>query len=82
MRLSDFIMLNEADKKSTVLHEGVLIAKRSEIDRMIFLFQLDSYYVEAYCNPENRAIEKYVVFGNTKWLTPYLESIHIDNLLE
>ncbi len=82
MRLSDFIMLNEAEKKSTVLHEGVLIAKRSEINCMVFLFQLGSYYVEAYCNPENKAIEEYVAFGNTKWLTPYLEAIPIDNLLE
>lgn len=82
MRLSDFILLNEAEKKSVVLHEGVLIAKRSEIDCMIFLFQLDTYYVEAYCNPTSKAIERYVAFGNTKWLTPYLESIQIDSLLE
>ncbi|SIT15959.1 hypothetical protein SAMN05421788_104208 [Filimonas lacunae] len=82
MRLSDFIMLNEAEKKIAVLKEGILIAKRSEISYMVFLFQLDRYYVEAYCNPENKAIEEYVAFGNTTWLTPYLESIHIDHLLE
>jgi hypothetical protein len=82
MRLSDFIMLDEAEKKSTVIQAGVLIAKRFEVDYTIFLFQLGSYYVEAYCNPENRAIEKYLVFDSTKWLTPYLKTIHIDSLLE
>ena len=82
MRLSDFILLNEAEKKFIVLHEGVLIAKRNEINCMIFLFQLDTYYVEAYCNPVNKAIETYVAFGNTSCLTPYLESIKIDSLLE
>ena len=82
MKLSDFIMLDAAEKKSTVLHAGVLIAKRSEIDSMVFLFHLGSYYVETYCNPENKAIEEYVAFNDTKWLTPYLESIHIDSLLE
>ena len=28
MKLSDFIMLNEEEKKLAVLHEGVLISKR------------------------------------------------------
>ena len=82
MQLSDFIILGEAEKKSSLLEEGVLIARRNEIGCMVFLFHLGSYYVEAYCNPENKAIEKYMVFDNTKWLTPYLESIHIDSLLE
>jgi hypothetical protein len=51
MRLSEFILLNEDEKKSTVLHQGVFLAKRSSFDSMVFLFQLGSYYVEAYCNP-------------------------------
>jgi hypothetical protein len=82
MKLSDFIMLDETEKKSTVLQAGALIAKRDEADCMVFLFQLGSYYLEAYCNPENMAIEEYVVFDDTKWLTPYLESIHINILWE
>ncbi len=76
------VYLREAEKKSTVLHAGVLIAKRNKIDYMVFLFHLGSYYVEAYCNPEDKAIEEYVAFESTKWLTPYLESIPIDSLLE
>jgi hypothetical protein len=82
MQLTDFVMLDAAEKKLIILHAGVLIAKRKEIDCIVFLFQLGSYYVETYCNPENRAIKEYLVFENTKWLTPYLESIHIDSLLE
>lgn len=54
MRLSEFILLNEQEKKSTVLHRGVLLAKRSSFGSMVFLFQLGSYYVEAYCNPANK----------------------------
>jgi hypothetical protein len=81
MRLSDFILLNEDEKKLTVLHQGVLIAKRDNPGRKIFLFQLDSYYVEAYCNPENKAIEEYQVFDNVNLLKPYLEAIAIDGLL-
>jgi hypothetical protein len=81
MRLSDFILLNESEKKTTVLYQGVLIAKRSYPDSMIFLFQLENYYVEAFCNPANRAIEEYRVFESLNLLSPYLESIPIDGLL-
>ena len=81
MRLSDFIMMNEEEKKFTVLHRGVLIAKRDDADRKIFLFQLGKYYVEAYCNPESKAIEEYQVFDNVNLLKPYLEAIAIDHLV-
>ena len=81
MKLSDFILLNEDEKKLVVLHEGVLVAKRTSFDCMVFLFQLGSYYVEAYCNPENKAIEEYRVSGNINLLNPYLDNIPIDSLL-
>jgi hypothetical protein len=81
MRLSEFILLNEQEKKSTVLHRGVLLAKRSSFDSMVFLFQLGSYYVEAYCNPANKAIEEYRMFENIEALQPYLEAIPLDELL-
>ena len=81
MRLSEFILLNEQEKKSTVLHRGVLLAKRSSFESMVFLFQLGSYYVEAYCNPSNKAIEEYRMFENIEVLQPYLEAIPLPNLL-
>ncbi len=80
MRLSDFILLNEDEKKATVLHQGVLLAKRNNFDCLIFLFQLGSYYVEAYCNPENKAVEEYRVFDSGMLLNAYLEAIPIDDL--
>jgi len=81
MKLSDFILLNEDEKKAAVLHVGVLIGKRSNFDSMVFLFQIGSYYVEAYCNPEDKAIEEYRVFDNINLLHPYLEGIPIDRLI-
>ncbi len=81
MRLSDFILLNEEEKKLTVLHEGVLIAKRNDVQSMIFLFHLGSFYVETFCNLSNKAIEEYRVFDTTKPLFPYLDAIPIDDLL-
>ena len=81
MRLSDFIVLNEDEKKATVLHHGVLIAKRSSPDSMVFLFQLGRYYVEARCNPANKAIEEYKMFDSIDELQPYLDAIPLDHLL-
>lgn len=81
MRLSEFVLLNEDEKKLTVLHQGVFLAKRSSFESMVFLFQLGNYYVEAYCNPTNKAIKEYRMFESIDVLTPYLEAIRIDNLL-
>ena len=81
MKLSEFILLNEEDKKMAVLQEGVLVAKRSNTDYMVFLFQLKSYYVETYCNLESRSIEEYRVFVNLSPLHPYLETISLEGLM-
>jgi hypothetical protein len=81
MKLSDFILLDEEEKKTIVLHEGILIGKRNNYEYQVFLFQLESYYVEAYCNLVYKTIEEYRVFYNTNLLKPYLEAISIEDLL-
>ncbi len=81
MRLSDFILLSEEEKKRTIYYEGALLAKREYNTCKIFLFQLEDYYVEAVCNTANKAIEEYRVFGDTQLLQPYLQSIPLDDLL-
>lgn len=81
MKLSDFILLNEEHKKKTVLHEGVLIAKRNMENSLVFLFQMDSYYVESYCNKESKSIDEFRVFNNITPLHPYLDLISIEGLL-
>lgn len=82
MRLSEFILLSEEEKKFVVLHHGILVAKRSISPYLVFLFQMDGYYVESYCNVETKGIEEYRVFQHPALLTPYLEEIVIDDLLE
>lgn len=81
MRLSDFILLSEEEKKWAVLHNGVLVGKRSSAACKVFLFQFDRYYVEMFCNPQNKAVEEFRVFDNTDPLLPYLQSISLDDLL-
>jgi hypothetical protein len=81
MKLSDFILLSEEQKKGTLLHQGVLIGKRTYFDCLVFLFQLNNYYVESYCNRRNKAVVEFRVFTDTKHLQPYLEAIQISDLL-
>jgi hypothetical protein len=81
MRLSEFIALPEDHKRSTVLTQGVAIAKRQLANHEVFLFQLNEYYVETFCCEKSKEILEYRVFDSTKQLAPYLESIEISHLL-
>ncbi len=81
MKLSEFIALTEDQKRSTVLATGVIIAKRHLDDQLVFLFQLQDYYVETFCCCNSKEILEYFVFQSTKQLAPYLETIEIDHLL-
>lgn len=81
MKLSDFILMNEKQKKNAVLHQGILLAKRFNSDCLVFLFQLDHYYVEVFCNRDNKEVEEFRMFDDTDPLAPYLETISIDALL-
>ena len=82
MKLSDFITSDEQEMKQAVLHKGILVAKRRISDCLVFLFQIDDYYVETYCSLENKKVIEYRAFSNLHALDPYLELIEIDKLLD
>ncbi len=82
MKLSEFIALPEDHKRSTVMTQGVAIAKRELANSLVFLFQLNEFYVETFCCNKSKEILEYRVFENTKHLNPYLESIEISHLLK
>ena len=81
MKLSEFIVSDEAMMKSTVLHQGVLVAKRKTFEHLVFLFQMDGYYVETWCNMTNKSVDEYRAFQNINLLSPYLEGLDIDDLV-
>ncbi len=82
MKLSEFMLLTQEEKRSTVLQEGVPIAKMEILNYIVFLFQLPNYYVEAYCCRQSKEIREYRVFHKAEHLTPYLEAIPIEQLLK
>jgi hypothetical protein len=81
MKLSEFILLNEDQKKGALLHEGVLIGKRNSNDCLVFLFQIQGYYVESFCNIHSKSVEEFRAFSGIDSLYPYLEAIRLDDLL-
>ena len=81
MKLSEFILLGLEEKGHIALHEGILIGKRTYEDYLVFLFRIDEFYIELFCNLQSKAMEEVRVFNGIKLLTPYLESIKIDDLL-
>jgi hypothetical protein len=81
MKLSEFIVLNEAEKKHAVMNNAVALATRTLPGLVVFLFQIEGYYVEAYCNAADKTIGEYCVLPNTNAIRHYLEAIPIDDLL-
>ena len=80
MKLSDFIVLDDVQKKDVLLHQGVLVAKRNSTDCMFFLFQMENYYVESEFYKENKTIKEFRAFMNPKSLVPYLD-MPLDDLM-
>ena len=81
MKLSEFIVLNQEEKRFAVLHEGVPVAQRQLSDYMIFLFRLPGYFVETYCSKDTKAVQEYRVFHNPAHLPPYLDGLSIEELM-
>lgn len=80
MKLSEFIALSEEHKRSAVLTCGVPVAKRSLSNQEVILYQLHGFYVETFCNMDNKEIDEYRLIHDPKHLSSYLSSISIDNL--
>ena len=58
------------------------IAERKENGYKIFLFQVDSFYVELYHHIQRDATERIRSFSSEELLLPYLATIDIDQLLQ
>ena len=46
MKLSEFMLLDEAGKRITVINNGIPLASITNPGFIIFLFQMENFYVE------------------------------------
>lgn len=81
MKLSDFILLDEKEKRHAVLNQGVLIAKSKTAATVTFLFGMERFYVEACFNAVNKEVEEFRMFDGAKPPQRYLDDIRLDDLL-
>jgi hypothetical protein len=81
MKLSEFILLNAAEKKWFVMNHAVALAQGNCKGSVVFLFQAEDYYIEAYCNAGDKSIKEYRVLPDTNSISHYLNDIPIDELL-
>ena len=75
MTFYQFMAMTEIDQTLRAL-ESVLIGEREDSHFRILLYQVDSFYVELFCNKHN-SIEKLRPFINPDQLEPYLDNITI-----
>jgi hypothetical protein len=82
MNIADFILLDEIKQAQTLVERGVFVAERLYKNFSIFLYQVDSFYVEIYHNLRYNAMQGMRSFEDDEALEPYLEDIDISCLYQ
>jgi hypothetical protein len=82
MTLYKFNKLNSIQQLLLLELNGVRLDFRKEEGYHIALFQLGSFYVEAFYPNQSIKVEKLKAFASTHKLKPYLENINLELLLK
>jgi hypothetical protein len=82
MTLYEFSLLDELEQVEALWEHGVHIGDRIEGEYRLILYQLFSFYLEAWYHMEHTKIEKYRTFSSTDQLQPYLCIIDLQRLLK
>lgn len=80
MTLHDFKVLDDTQKATALVDEGVLIGKRDLLFYLVFLYQIENFYVEVLYSIKSKKVHKFRAFENTELLDPYLSKIDISEL--
>ncbi|GAC1495086.1 MAG: hypothetical protein NVS1B13_25450 [Flavisolibacter sp.] len=82
MNLKEFNLLTEGDQCKILLDKGILIAERLYRDLIIYLFQIQSFYVEVYFHKKFEVVQGFSSFDCNEQLNPYLNMIDIPVLFD
>jgi hypothetical protein len=77
MKVQEFRSLDETEKAVALINNGVLVGKRTMQSFLIFLYQLDNFYVEILYNKQTNFVYKFKAFENTELLEPYISRIDL-----
>lgn len=81
MTLQEFKNLNKQRQYRVIVHTGVFLDQRTLPGMKAQLFQVDSFYLEAYYRMPGEEMAFMRVFEDTEALQPYLQSIDLHELL-
>lgn len=81
MTLYEYHQLEEPEQVELLYKEGIYLGKRKKSSLSAVLYQLDSFYVEVCYNRYRRLIREVRCFHSTEFLTPYLEQIDVEELI-
>jgi hypothetical protein len=82
MLLYEFKTLKRQIQIDILLEKGVHLCDRTERGYLIFLYQIDYFYVELWYSKKKKYIAELFAFSSTEHLEPYLPSINISGLLQ
>ena len=82
MTLDEFTLMNEARQAEALLERGTYLTDRLYKNFSIFLYQLDSFYVEVYHNLRFDILQGMRCFEDDDALQPYLDRIDISCLVD
>ena len=80
MKIEEFKYLEKEQKKRLLFDNGVFLASRRETNYIIDLYQIDSFYVEAYHHEAELDVGYMRAFSSLEELSPYLHKIDISEI--
>ncbi len=80
MTIIEFSYHEEKKQVEALLERGIFLTERLYKNFIIFLYQLDNFYVEVYHNLKYNVMQGIRSFEDEEALEPYLDSIDISCL--
>jgi len=79
MKLYNFISLS-MDEQAEAASQGVFLCEREAKPYIIFLFNVDNFYVEVFFDELQNKITRVKPFKSIRALDPYLEAVTIGKI--
>lgn len=80
MNLMEFKQLSERKQHHLISKKGVLLSERNTKSFLVFLYQIEGFYIEMFFYKENGVFATLKSFDNLDELSPYLNEINLSFL--
>ena len=81
MTIDEFKVLERNQREKLLFDNGVYLSSRQEPEFVIDLYQIDSFYIEAFYHQGKRRLIYLRAFSTTDDLCPYIMHIDLEALL-